>query len=813
MNQLDFDAVNQALDGERLVPQWLPDGHRRGSEWVARNPMRNDRNPGSFTISLTKGVWKDYALGVGGSDLVSLYAYLFHANDQGAAAKELAANHGVRIGDPLTRQQAAEANKVRHIDEAKPELVLPVPAHAPAADFRHPRWGQPAARWDYMDREGRLLLHVCRFDPEGERKQVIPRSWCKHPDGTERWTWRGITGTKKRPLYGLERLAADPEADAILVEGEKTADAAQRLFGASAICVTWLGGVETADRVNINALAGRRVVLWPDFDSLTYPEHHQDAGKLMPLHEQPGVRAMMHLAQALKGVAREVIMVGYTVAGDFPHGWDLADAEADGWTTENAAAYLAQHAGDPWHIASARPVTTEAAPATTGPEPATTEAAPWDDQAPDAAPTPANDNEAPAVPLDASVNPFGFPHMGEKGQPLNTVENLAYMLGQYGIQCRYNLISKETEITIPGMSFSQDNRAAGCLATITSLCARNRMPKSDLGEYITLIADANPYNPAADWIDSKPWDGVDRITDLAATLDPEDAELATALLRRWMIGAVGCVFEPEGMSMQGVLVLQGPQNSGKTTWFWSLTNRSKALAREGVTLNPSDRDSVKLAISVWLAELGELDATFRKADIAQMKSFLTKDFDELFLRYSRASSRFPRRTAFVGTVNPKHYLHDETGNRRYWTVRHGPGLKGVHGVDVQQAWAQAKALWAAGEQHRLTKDELDRLNAVNEEHREPNSIEELVLSRFAWTHPKDQHTSLMSATEVLVAVGFDKPTNKQAKDCGEVLRKLTGAEPTKSNGRQVFRLPMLLSKGVTQTTQQQFDHNDEDRPF
>lgn len=812
MNQFDFDAVNQALDAERLVPEWVPDGHRRGSEWVARNPNRRDNNPGSFTINLVKGVWKDYATGDGGSDLVSLYAYLFHHDDQGAAIKELAANHGVRLGDPETRQRAAEVAKVKQLDEARPELVLPIPAHATAPKFWHPRWGQASTRWEYKDREGRTLLFVCRFDPEGERKQVVPYSWCKHPDGAERWTWRGITGTKKRPLYGLDRLAADPEADAIVVEGEKTADAAQRLFGESAICVTWLGGVETADRANINALAGRRVVLWPDFDSLHEPltKAEIEAGvdpkskPLMQLHEQPGVRAMMHLAQALKGVAREVLMVGYTVGGEFPHGWDLADGAGDGWTTENAAAYLAQHAGDPWHIASVKAgqaaATTEAAAPTTGPAAAVTP------------PAPANDNHQP-LPLEASVNPFGFPHMGEKGQPLNTVENLAYMLGEYGIRCRYNLISKETEISIPGMAFSQDNRAAASLATIGSLCARNRMPKSDLGEYITLISDANPYNPAADWIDSKPWDGQDRITALAATLDPEDAELATALLRRWMIGAVGCVYEPAGQSMQGMLVLQGPQNSGKTTWFWSLTARNKNLAAEGVTLNPSDRDSVKMAISKWLVELGELDATFRKSDIAQMKSFLTKDSDELFLRYSRASSQFPRRTAFVGTVNHKHYLHDETGNRRYWTVRHGPGLKGVHDVDMQQAWAQAKTLWAAGEQHRLTMDELNRLNVVNEEHREPNSIEELILARFAWNHPREQHTSLMSATEVLVAVGFDKPSNKQAKDCGEVLRKLTGAEPTKSNGRMVFRLPLLLSKTVTQTTQRNFEHNDEDRPF
>lgn len=796
MNKLDFAAINHALDPETVVPQWVPNGYKRGKEWVAANPTRNDRNPGSFTINLIEGHWKDFATGEGGGDLVSLYAYLFHANDQGAAAHELARNHGVRIGDPVVREQAA---KVHKIEDAKPVPMLPVPASATEPKFWHPNYGTATTRWEYLDREGRLLLYVVRFDPEGERKQVLPYSWCVMPDNSQGWRWRGITRPRKVPLYGLDRLAANPEADAIVVEGEKATDAAARLFAASgAVPCSWLGGIENADRANITALAGRRVILWPDFDSqrekLTKEEEEQGvdpASKpFLPLHLQPGMRAMMAIAQNLKGVAREILLVGYAVGGEFAHGWDLADAEQDGWSTEQVAAYMAKNAGDPWHIASDKPA----------PEPV---AQPEQ---------PANDN-TPRLPMDASVNPFGWPHLTDKGQPLNTAENLEYMLGEYGITCRYNQISKDVEIGIPGTSFSQDNRAAGSLATINSLCARNRMPKSDVSEYITLIADANQYNPAAEWIESKPWDGKDRIVDLVATLDPADAELAHTLLRRWMIGAVGCVYEPAGQSMQGVLVLQGPQNSGKTTWFWSLANRDKRLAREGVSLNPSDRDSVKGAISYWLVELGELDATFRKADVAALKQFLTKDQDELFLRYSRASSTFPRRTAFVGTVNPKHFLHDDTGNRRYWTIQHGEKLRGMHDVDMQQAWAQAKALWVAGEQHRLAREEMDRLNAVNEEHQEPNTLEELVLARYDWQDIGGR-TNKMAASEVLIAIGYDRPNNKQAKDMGTVLRKLTGGEPVKSNGRQVFKMPPAMpSLQRYQPQEVPFSGGDQGRPF
>ena len=809
MNHLDFAAINQALDADRVVPDWLRDGYKRGNEWVARNPNRADRTPGSFTINLRTGVWKDFAGGPSdaGSDLVSLYAYLFHGNDQGAAAKELAENFGVRIGDPTTRQQAAE--NVRNIEEAKPTPVFPVPADAPAPDFQHHDYGKPTATWTYRDRQGRVLLHVCRFEPPGERKQIIPRSWCTHPGKNPRWTWRGITGNKKRPLYRLDVLGADPERDAVVVEGEKAADAAQRLFGDAAICTTWLGGTATAEHANVNALAGRRVTLWPDFDmqreKLTQAE--ADAGvdpeskPYLPLHKQPGVVAMMHLAEALKGVAASVEMVGYTVGAEFPGGWDLADAEAEGWTTERVMQYLGTHAADP------RTIATGGMPGTIQQQ---LEDAPKTEQPPKLkAPDAANEPRA-HVGLTESVNRYGFPDQGDKGSLLDTSENFAYMLGEYGITVRYNVISKGVEVTIPGLEFSQDNRFRAQVATIGSLCARNRLPRGTVGEYITLLADANPYNPAAEWIDSKPWDGRDHISALVDTLDAEDRDLAHTLVRRWMIGAAGCVYEPAGMSMQGVLVLQGEQYSGKTEWFWSLTRKNKHLAREGVTLNPHDRDSVMGAISYWLCELGELDATFRKADVAALKQFFTKDKDELFQRYAHAASTFPRRTAFFASVNPKHFLYDETGNRRYWTIRHGKNMRGVHDVDMQQAWSQAKRLWASGEQHRLTREELDRLNATNAEHQEPNTVEELILARFDWT--SEQRSNLLSATEVLLHIGFDRPTNPQAKSAGVVLRKLTGEEPHKSHGRMVFKMPPTLGD-LARMRRNGTGQTDEDRPF
>ena len=77
--KLDFDAVNRAVLATLpdLLSRWLPDGRRLGAEYVARNPRRHDRTPGSFSVNVRTGRWADFATGDCGGDPVSLAAYLF----------------------------------------------------------------------------------------------------------------------------------------------------------------------------------------------------------------------------------------------------------------------------------------------------------------------------------------------------------------------------------------------------------------------------------------------------------------------------------------------------------------------------------------------------------------------------------------------------------------------------------------------------------------------------------------------------------------------------------------------------------------
>ena len=75
---IDFDTINRAALAAlpAILNRLVPGGKILGREYVARNPTRADRRPGSFKVNLRTGHWADFATRDKGGDPVSLVAYL-----------------------------------------------------------------------------------------------------------------------------------------------------------------------------------------------------------------------------------------------------------------------------------------------------------------------------------------------------------------------------------------------------------------------------------------------------------------------------------------------------------------------------------------------------------------------------------------------------------------------------------------------------------------------------------------------------------------------------------------------------------------
>jgi len=131
-------------------------------------------------------------------------------------------------------------------------------------------------------------------------------------------------------------------------------------------------------------------------------------------------------------------------------------------------------------------------------------------------------------------------------------------------------------------------------------------------------------------------------------------------------------------------------------------------AKDGVQLDPDNKDSVRQAVSYALVELGEIDATFRVKDISKLKSFLSSVIDRFREAYAKKDTIKPRRTSFFGTVNGTSFLRDLTGNRRYYPVAVVDiDFDTYKAVDKHQLWAQIWKLYIEGEQWWIDKNTLE----------------------------------------------------------------------------------------------------------
>jgi len=352
-----------------------------------------------------------------------------------------------------------------------------------------------------------------------------------------------------------------------------------------------------------------------------------------------------------------------------------------------------------------------------------------------------------------------------------TIDNFELQMAGHGIVPRYDMIKKLINIDYPSSNFLPDNEASAKLALLHSLAKEDGFKiSSDLiGKYLIPIADKNHVNPVEDWFRSKSWDGVNRLQDLCDTLVvPKGMEgFRDIALRRWLIGAVASALSITGNKNEIIFTLVGPQSCGKTTWVNSLVPKDTNWLIDGVSLNPNDKDSVKLVVSHFICELGELDATFRKSDIAALKAFMSKSTDEMRNPYAATFSQYPRRVAICASVNDSNFLVDETGNRRFSVVSVDSIKR--HTIDMQQLWAQILTYYKAGEQWWLTDDEANMQSLVNLQHQMIDPIEEMLLNHFNF----DDFVfdgPLLNPTGIFNLMGIIKPSKSDTTKMGRLLK-------------------------------------------
>lgn len=620
--RIDFQALASELltRAGYLLPRWLPGGKFQKNEYICGGVHGE---PGrSLSVNINTGKWADFAGHEKGGDLLSLYCaiYGFKPLD---GARELREKLGIC---EVTSKQTPRQDKVER------KIGLP-PIDAPGPQFHRKDWGDPSMVHPYRTADGALIGYITRYDPPGERKQILPWSWCETEQRWRNWAFRD-----PRPLYGLDLLAQHPNAPVMVVEGEKCADRLRSLVGNCYVVVTWPGGSQALGKSDLSPLNGRKILLWPDADI-------------------PGMNCMRRIAEQMHGKCAEV---KYLDIADMPEGWDGADAVHDGWDWQALVA---------WAKPRARLYEPPKPPPELNPlaEVARSSQVP-DEAAREAVQAPAATAELPSVPSCWQIwQDIGLA-TNDRGVPYPNLDNVQRILEKWEPMRGIVWFDEFRNQLMTARNGSPREWADHDDIWLQTWFQRDmgivKISKDCIQSAVIGHARKFTRNEPKDWMESLRWDGTPRLeTFLDRYMGAESNRYTKAVSLNWWVSLVARIYQP-GCKVDTMMVLEGPQGIRKSSALAAIGGPWYAEIAERV----DNKDFHQALQGKMLVEIAELDA-FGKSEVTRIKQVITCSTDRYRSSYGRYAEDHPRKCVFVGSTNDDHYLRDATGGRRFWPVK------------------------------------------------------------------------------------------------------------------------------------------------
>lgn len=222
-----------------------------------------------------------------------------------------------------------------------------------------------------------------------------------------------------------------------------------------------------------------------------------------------------------------------------------------------------------------------------------------------------------------------------------------------------------------------------------------------------LVFQRNSFHPVRQFLEGLAWDGVPRIDRLAPDyLGAEDNIYTREALRKHLVAGVARIYEP-GIKYDMMVVLVGKQGKGKSTFIRKLA-MDRWFSDSFTTVQ--GKEAFEQLQGAWMVEAAELSA-FKKSEVESVKHFVSKQSDRYRPAYGRTVETFFRQCIFWGTSNPADFLKDSTGNRRFNPIdthfERAPKdviYSDEFDKEVPQIWAEAVALYRAGEKLYLSQE-------------------------------------------------------------------------------------------------------------
>lgn len=358
--------ILKSLGYKDYIQKLLPSGKVQNNEYIVKNPRRLDNNAGSFSINTITGKWSDFATNEAGRDLISLTAYIKGISrldacfDIGVPRPDKNIANNVAKNDLNAHSEAEEEVEIEytpkeieeHIaslnndieqEQAKEEKPLSTTGdieqqytHAVVPEFSEEFMGRKTRDrfkdgtltfYRYYSSKGTPIGCVVRCDKDIDGDKA--KSFAQFSYDLVKKKWHASWSGDGKPLYNLQEIISRPDVPVMVVEGEKTAEAAKLLFPDYVVTTSCMGSASPRSS-NWSCLRGRDVIIARDND-LKGSRYADSLNDILTKQEAKSISGLSPLR-----LGSYTIIDGKPVKREHgtPEKHDLADSLADGWTAE-----------------------------------------------------------------------------------------------------------------------------------------------------------------------------------------------------------------------------------------------------------------------------------------------------------------------------------------------------------------------------------------------------------------------------------------------------------------------------------------------
>lgn len=210
-----------------------------------------------------------------------------------------------------------------------------------------------------------------------------------------------------------------------------------------------------------------------------------------------------------------------------------------------------------------------------------------------------------------------------------------------------------------------------------------KIPKSEFPDILGLIFAQKKIDLFMNWVKSKEWDGIDRLSTLhkaiGLTTSPkeginlvssdDDDLYCKSIIHMLTVGPIQRRHQP--FVQDFVPIISGSQNAGKSTSMSGLLGNHEewfSVILGAISPEHNGREFYRLQFGKALTELKEIDSILTKDNTGLVKALLDGKIVEFNEKNETGLRRVPLTSFLFGTTNLKQIFHDRTGNRRFLPV-------------------------------------------------------------------------------------------------------------------------------------------------